>query len=59
MKVNNLIAGALNLNSKDYKKGGKKVFLIRVMFFLQYFRLKVLKKISVLFCLKMANLILI
>ncbi|MBB6043001.1 YaaR family protein [Borreliella yangtzensis] len=26
MKVNNLISGALNLNSKDYKKGGKKVF---------------------------------
>ncbi len=25
MKVNNLIAGALNLNSKDYKKSGKKV----------------------------------
>lgn len=40
MKVNNLIAGALNLNSKDYKKDGKKVFFDKSNAFSSVFQIE-------------------
>ncbi|AFU74526.1 hypothetical protein BafHLJ01_0264 [Borreliella afzelii HLJ01] len=44
MKVNNLIAGALNLNSKDYKKGGKKVFFDKSNVFSSVFQTESVKE---------------
>ncbi|WKC75976.1 YaaR family protein [Borreliella valaisiana] len=44
MKINNLIAGALNLNSKDYKKGGKKVFSDRYNVFSSVFEIESVKE---------------
>ncbi len=44
MKVNNLIAGALNLNSKDYKKDGKKVFFDKSNAFSSVFQIESAKE---------------
>ncbi len=59
MKVNNLIAGALNLNSKDYKKSGKKVSFDKNNLFSSIFQAESVKEDKHFIYLKMENLILI
>ncbi|WPM06057.1 DUF327 family protein [Borreliella sinica] len=44
MKVSNLLSGALNLNSKDYKKGGKKVFFDKRNAFSSVFQIESVKE---------------